>query len=43
MRSILADDILFHSSTCFQMEYVIMGYLKVKENDNKNDADHLQM
>ena len=28
MRSII-DEVLFRSSTCFQMEYVIMGYLKV--------------
>ena len=28
MRSII-DEIVYQSGTCFQMEYVIMGYLKV--------------
>ena len=39
MRSII-DEIVYQSCTCFQMEYVIMGYLKVQQIsvDNANPA-----
>lgn len=38
MRSIM-DEILFQSTTCFQMEYVIMGYLKVTNEFEEQSLD----
>ena len=35
----ISEDILFQSSTCFQMDYVLMGYCKVMiRAESQNDA-----